>query len=123
VRGDEVGTGQTGPLAPGTGQGPAAPRPSWIGVGIGVAMFLLGMLGCLATGLAAGSASEDDAVVVSYIGIPLALAGVVAPIAALLVRERVLPVSIGVPVGCGCATAVASTVGLVVFFTLVWPSL
>jgi hypothetical protein len=120
VRGDEVGTAQTGQR---TGQGPAAPRPSWIGVGIGVVMFLLGTLGCIATGLAAASASESDAVVVSYIGVPLALAGVVAPIAALLVREKDLPISIGVPVGCGCGTAVATIVGLVVFFTLVWPSL
>jgi hypothetical protein len=116
VRGDEVGTGQTA-------QGPAAPRPSWIGVGIGVAMFLLGTLGCIATGLAAANASEDDAVVVAYLGIPLALAGLVAPIAALVVREKDLPISIGVPVGCGCATMVASVVGLVVFFTVVWPAL
>ena len=86
-------------------------------------MFLLGTLGCLATGFAAASAGEGDAIVVSYIGIPLALGGVVAPIAALLVREKDLPISIGVPVGCGCGTAVASIVGLVVFFTLVWPDL
>ncbi len=118
------GTGATGPLGQGVaGRSPGAAPPSWIGVGIGVVMFLLGTVGCLATGLAATSASESEAVVVSYIGIPLALAGVVAPIAALLVREKDLPISIGVPVGCGCGTAVASIVGLVVFFTLVWPSL
>ena len=92
-------------------------------MGIGVVMFLLGTVGCLATGLAAASASEDDAIVVAYLGIPLALAGLVAPIAALLVREKDLPVSIGVPVGCGCGTVVASVVLLVVFFTLVWPTL
>jgi hypothetical protein len=120
VQRDEGGTGQTGQA---TGRGPAAPRPSWIGVGIGVVMFLLGMLGCIATGLAAASASEADAVIVSYLGVPLALAGVVAPIAALIVREKDLPISIGVPVGCGCATAVASVVALVVFFTLVFPQL
>ena len=126
MQGDGVGTGPNDPLRRGpmtTDQGPPAPEPSWIGVGISVVMFLLGTLGCIATGLAAASASEGDAVVVSYIGIPLALAGLVAPIAALMVRRRDLPISIGVPVGCGCGTAVASIVLLVVFFTLVWPSL
>ena len=120
MRGDEVRPAQTGSMEAG---GQAAPPASWIGVGIGVSMFLLGTLGCVATGLAAMGASESDAVVVSYIGVPLALAGVVAPIAALLVRSRDLPISIGVPVGCGCSTAVASVVLMVVFYTLLWPSL
>lgn len=112
--------GQPGqqPIQPG-----GATQPSWAGVIVGGAMFALGLLGCLATGVAAATLGEGDAVMVSYLGVPLTLAGLVAPIAALVVRQKELPVAVGVPVGCGCLTAVATVVGVVVFYTAIWPSL
>lgn len=119
MRGDEVG------LTRGVGSSTtaASQEPTWAGVIAGGVMFLCGLFGCVATGLAAAVASESDAVMVSYLGVPLALGGVVAPIAAALVRRQQMPVAVGVPVGCGCATIVASVVGLVVFYTAIWPSL
>jgi len=99
------------------------PEPTWYGLAIAGVMFLVGLFGCAATGLAATIASESDAMMVSYFGIPLALGGVVAPITAALVRKQQLPIAIGAPVGCGCATMVAGVVGMVVFFTAIWPSL
>lgn len=110
-------------MTQGSAGGTQAPEPTWAGVIAGGVLFLFGMFGCVATGLAAAVASESDAVMVSYIGVPLALGGVVAPIAAALVRKQQLPVAVGVPMGCGCATIVAGVVGLVVFYTAIWPSL
>jgi hypothetical protein len=107
------------PIQPGGASQPA----SWAGVIVGGGMFALGLLGCLATGVAAATLGEGDAVMVSYLGVPLALAGVVAPIAAAVVRQKELPIAVGVPVGCGCLTAVAAVVGVVVFYTAIWPSL
>jgi len=98
-------------------------EPTWFGVIAGTVMFLVGLFGCAATGLAAATASESDAMIVSYFGVPLALGGVVAPIAAAFVRRQPLPIAIGVPVGCGCATIMAGVVAMVVFFTAIWPSL
>ena len=99
------------------------PEPTWFGVAVGGVMFLVGLFGCAATGLAAAAASESDAVMIAYVGVPLALGGVVAPIAAAFVRRQPLAVAIGVPVGCGCATIMAGVVAMVVFFTAIWPSL
>jgi hypothetical protein len=101
----------------------AAPEPTWYGVAAGGVMFLFGLFGCAATGLAAAVASESDAMMISYFGVPLAFGGVVAPIVAAFLRRQPLGVAIGVPVGCGCATIMAGVVGMVVFFTAIWPSL
>ena len=115
MRGDEVG--RTGPT-------PGAPSEgTWAGVIVGGVMLVLGLFGLAATLLAAVIASESDAVSVSYVGVPLALGGMIAPVAALLVRRQQMTVAVAVPVGCGCATMVAGIVGLVVFFTAIWPSL
>lgn len=115
MRGDEVGmTGNT----PG-----GAPEPTWAGVIAAGVMLAFGLFGCVGTGLAAAMASESDAMTVAYVGVPLALGGVVAPIAAALVRRQPMGIAVGVPIGCGCATMVAGVVGLVVFFTAIWPSL
>jgi uncharacterized membrane protein HdeD (DUF308 family) len=113
VRGDEVGL--SGPEG--------SPPPTWAGVIVGGLFLVLGLLGCVATGVAAVAASESDAMVVAYFGVPLALAGLVAPIASAIVRKQQPAIAIGVPLGCGCATIVAGIVALVVFFTAIWPSL
>jgi len=115
MRGDEVRPTSATPGAP--------TEPTWAGVIVGGVMLLFGLFGCAATGLAAAISSESNAMSVSYIGVPLALGGVVAPIVAAFVRSQPMPVAVGAPIGCGCATMVASVVGLVVFFTVIWPSL
>lgn len=109
----------------GTGTAPPAaqPTPIWIPLVAGGVFLAAGTFGCLATGLAAAMASESDAVTVSYVGVPLALGGVVAAIAALAARNQQPAVAAGAPVGCGCATMVAGIVALVVFYTAIWPSL
>lgn len=114
--------GEGGMPAPGTDPNAPAP-PSWIGLIVSGVMFLFGLFGCVATGLAAAMAHESDAMTVAYVGVPLALAGVVAPIVAAIVRTQQPAVAIGAPVGCGCATFVVGVVGIVVFFTAIWPSL
>jgi hypothetical protein len=115
--------GSPAQAAPPTATAGASPEPTWIGVIAGGVLFVIGLFGCAATGLAAAMASESDAVMISYLGVPLALGGVVAPIAAALVRRQQPAVAVGVPIGCGCGTMVASILGLVVFFTAIWPSL
>jgi hypothetical protein len=115
VRGDEVGL---------TGTAPGAPtQPTWAGVIAGGAMFLLGLFGCAATGLAAAVASESDAMAVSYLGVPFAIGGTIALIAAGITRSQQPAIAIGVPIGCGCVSIVVGVVGMIVFFTAIWPSL
>ncbi len=114
MRGDEVGM---------TGSAASAPSPTWVGVIAAGVLFAFGLLGCVATGLCAAVASESDAMAVAYIGVPLALGGVVAPVIAALFRRSQPALAIGMPIGCGCATIVTGVVGVVVFFTAIWPSL
>jgi hypothetical protein len=100
-----------------------APAPTWIGVIAGGLMLALGMFGLAITLIMAVVGSESDAVTVSYLGVPLALAGFVAPVVALIVRRQQTAVAVGAPIGCGCATMVFGVVAMVVFFTAIWPSL
>ncbi len=101
----------------------AAPEPTWIGVIAGGVMLVLGLFGLAITLVIAVVGSESDAVTVSYLGVPLALAGFVAPVVALIARRQQTAIAVGAPIGCGCATMVFGIVAMVVFFTAIWPSL
>ncbi|MFO0683232.1 MAG: hypothetical protein U0234_14340 [Sandaracinus sp.] len=118
MRGDELGQARGE-----TPAGPPAPEPTWIGVGAAGVFLAIGLFGCLATGVAAAAASEDEAVMIAMLGVPLGLAGLVAPIAAALTRRQAPAVAVGAPIGCGCATITFGIVAMVVFFTAIWPSL
>ncbi len=117
MRGEVSGSGSSSPASG------APEEPTWIGVGAAAAFLAVGLFGCLATALAAGIAGEEQATMVATLGIPLALAGLVAPIAAALTRRQAPAVAVGAPIGCGCATITAGILLAIVFFTAIWPSL
>lgn len=101
----------------------AKPVPTNVGIWIGLLFFAVGTMACLVTGAAAAMLGESQSVMVSYLGVPLALAGLVAPLAGAIARGQSQPVAIGAPIGCGCVTMIVAMMGLVVFYTAIWPSL
>ena len=101
----------------------ARPLPTNVGLFVGLALFALGTLSCLGTGAAAALLRERDAVMVSYLTVPLILGGLIAPIVGLVTRGQSAPVSGGAAGGCGCLTMVVAAVGVVVFYQAIWPSL
>lgn len=115
MRGDELGQPR--------GDAPPSEPATWVGVGAAGVFLAVGLFGCVATGLAAAAAGEDEATMVAMLGIPLGLAGLVAPIAAAITRRQQPSVAIGAPIGCGCATLAFGVAGMIVFFTAIWPSL
>lgn len=101
----------------------AKPVPTNIGLFLGLAWLLVGIVACLGTGAAAAVLGEGDAVVVSYLLVPIAVAGLVAPIAGAATRTQSQAVAIGSPVGCGCVTMMLTMVAVIVFYQAIWPSL
>jgi hypothetical protein len=107
--------------APGGGGG--GEEPNNIGLFIAIAWLLLGLLGCLATGAAAATMGEGDAVMVSYLGVPLFISGVSAILIAPFLRTKGAGAAIGAPIGCGCAGFLVTAVMVAVFYQAIWPSL
>jgi hypothetical protein len=97
--------------------------PNNIGLFIAIGWLLLGLLGCGATGLAAATMSQGDAVMVSYLGVPLFISGVSAILIAPLLRTKGAGAAIGAPIGCGCVGFLVTAVMVFVFYQAIWPSL
>ena len=97
--------------------------PTNVGLFVGLAFFALGTLSCLGTGAAAAVLREPDAVMVSYLTVPMIFGGLVAPIVGLITRGQSAPVSGGASAGCGCLTMMTAVVAVVAFYQLIWPSL
>ena len=101
----------------------AGEAPNNIGLILAGLWLAVGMLGCLATGAGAAMLGEGDAVMVSYLGLPLFAGGVSAMIVAPFLRTKGAPAAIGAPIGCGCAGFLFSVVAIVVLYQAIWPSL
>lgn len=97
--------------------------PNNIGLILAGLWLAAGLLGCLGTGGAAVALSESDAVMISYLGLPLFAGGFSAMIVAPFLRTKGAPAAIGAPLGCGCVAFLMSMVSIIVFYTAIWPSL
>jgi hypothetical protein len=98
-------------------------KGTWIGVGVSMGMLLLSFIACVFTGFAASELRESDAVDISYFTVPFIVAGLVAWLPALLTRKKGMGLAVGAPIGCGCLAGIVATVGLMVFYVVLWPSL
>lgn len=105
------------------GAGGGEQPPNNIGLIIAGLWLAFGLLGCVATGAGAVFLGEGDAVMVSYLGLPLFAGGASAMIIAPFLRTKGAPAAIGAPIGCGCAGFLMAMVSIIVFYTAIWPSL
>ena len=120
--GPSVGAPPPPPMA--GGQPPSGGEPpNNIGLILAGLWLAAGMLGCLGTGVGAAMLSESDAVVISYLGLPLFAGGASAMIIAPFLRTKGAPAAIGAPLGCGCVGFLFAMVSIVVFYQAIWPSL
>lgn len=96
---------------------------TWIGVGISAVMLVGSFIACGVTGIAASEMREEEAVTLSYLTVPFIVAGLVAWLPAVLTRKKGMALAVGAPVGCGCLTGIVASVGLAIFYIVLWPSL
>ncbi|GAB4209584.1 MAG: hypothetical protein OHK0013_29210 [Sandaracinaceae bacterium] len=120
--GPSVGAPPPAPT-PGAPGGGGEEPPNNIGLFIAIGWLLLGLLGCAATGVAAATMRESDAVMVSYLGVPLFISGMSAIVIAPFLRTKGAGAAIGAPIGCGCLGFFVTAVMVFVFYQAIWPSL
>lgn len=99
------------------------PQPTKLGLIVGALWLMLGLAGALITAIMAITQSEQTAVDVSMVGLPLFFSGVVAMLVAPFVRKKSKGAAIGAPIGCGCGTLLFGIAGMVLFFAAIWPAL
>ncbi len=98
-------------------------KGTWIGVIVAGLMLLVSFVSCIVTGVAASEMRESEAVTLSYLTIPFIVAGLVAWLPALLTRKKGTAAAVGAPIGCGCVAGIAASIGLMIFYVVLWPSL
>jgi hypothetical protein len=98
-------------------------KGTWIGLGLSAVMLVVSFIACGITGIAASEMREEEAVTLSYLTIPFIVAGLVAWLPAALTRKKGTALAVGAPLGCGCLAGIAASIGLMIFYVVLWPSL